>query len=92
MIKDFVHKGVEGFFYSGSKKGIRPEHAQKLGDILDRLDAAKVIADMDYPGSDLHQLKGNMKELWAVKVSGNWRIVFGFDDGNISKVNYMDYH
>ncbi len=92
MIKTFSHKGLEDFFYDGVKKGIQPQQAQKLADILDRLDAAKDVADMRYPGSDLHQLKGNMKGLWAVKVSGNWRIVFSFREGNAYEVDYMDYH
>jgi branched-subunit amino acid ABC-type transport system permease component len=28
----------------------------------------------------------------AVKVSGNWRIVFSFNEGNAYDVNYIDYH
>ncbi|XPS88433.1 antitoxin of plasmid maintenance system [Desulfosarcina variabilis str. Montpellier] len=34
MIKSFKHKGLEDFFYDGSKKGIRPEHADKIARIL----------------------------------------------------------
>lgn len=92
MIKTFSHKGLEDFFYDGVKKGIQPQHAQKLADILDRLDAANDVSDMRYPGSDLHQLKGEMKGLWAVKVSGNWRLVFSFREGNAYIVDYLDYH
>ncbi len=46
MIKSFKHKGLEDFFYSGSKKGIKPEHAGRLERILDRLNAANDIRDM----------------------------------------------
>jgi len=92
MIKGFVHKGIEDFFYDGTKKGIKPQHAQKLADILDRLDAAMDIKDMNYPGSGLHQLKGNKKGLWSVKVTGNWRVVFSFREGNAENVDYLDYH
>ncbi len=92
MIKTFVHKGLEDFFYDDTKKGIQIQHAQKIGDILDRLDAAKDAIDMKFPGSDLHQLKGKMKGLWAVKVSGNWRVVFSFKEGNAYDINYTDYH
>lgn len=92
MIKSFIHKGLENFFYDGTKKGIQSQHAQKLSDILDRLNAAHSVTDMKYPGSDLHQLKGKMKGLWAVKVSGNWRVVFSFKEGNAHNVNYIDYH
>lgn len=92
MIKSFVHKGLENYFYAGAKKGIQAKHAQKLADILDRLDASDDINGMKYPGSDLYQLKGKMKGTWAVKVSGNWRIVFDFKEGNACHVNYRDYH
>lgn len=91
MIKSFRHKGLEKLFHDGSKKGIRTEHAEKLSDILDRLNAATVVGDMDYPGSDLHSLKGNLKGHWAVKVSGNWRVIFRFENGDAYVVNYLDY-
>jgi len=54
MIKTFTHKGLEDFFFDGTKKGIQAAHAQKLADILDRLDASHLVEDMRYPGSDLH--------------------------------------
>jgi proteic killer suppression protein len=50
MTKSFKHKGLEDFFYTGKKKGIKPEHADRLGRILDRLNAASEIRDMNYPG------------------------------------------
>ncbi len=92
MIKTFAHKGLEDFFYDGGKKGIQPRHAQKTGDILDLLDAAVRIEDMNFPGSGLHQMKGDRKGEWPVKVSGNWRITFKFSEGDAYKVNLEDYH
>ena len=91
MIKGFRHKGLATLFHDGTKKGIQPEHAGKLEDILDRLNAAAVVGDMDYPGSGLHPLKGNLKGHWAVKVSGNWRVVFRFENGDAYVVDYADY-
>jgi len=61
MIKSFKHKGLEDFFYTGKKKGIKPEHADRLERILDRLNAASEIRDMNYPGSDLHKLGGDRR-------------------------------
>jgi proteic killer suppression protein len=92
MIKSFEHKGLEAFFYKGTVKGIQAQHADKLRYRLDRLNNAGDIKDMDFPGYDLHQLKGNLKGVWSVKVSGNWRLTFCFEDGNASVVNYQDYH
>lgn len=92
MIKSFKHKGLEEFFYSGKKKGIRPEHADRLSRILDRLNAAGDVMDMNYPGSNLHKLSGNLRGQFSVRVSGNWRVFFQFIDGDAYIVNYDDYH
>ena len=92
MIQSFSHKGLEDFFYDGTTRGIQARHADRLARILDRLDAAEELQDMGYPGSGLHPLKGELKGLWSVKVSGNWRVVFRFEDGNAFVVDYLDYH
>lgn len=92
MIKSFSHKGLENFFFYGSKKGILTQHAGRLALILDYLDAAETVEDMNFPGLNLHRLKGKLKEFWAVKVSGNWRLVFKFENGNAYDVDYLDYH
>lgn len=92
MIKSFKHKGLENFFYDGTKKGIKPAHPDKLERILDRLHAASDIKDMNYPGSNLHQLSGNLKGQYSVRVSGNWRIIFEFINGDAYIVDYLDYH
>jgi proteic killer suppression protein len=52
------------------------EHAEKLRDIIARLDAAVTVADMDLPGFRLHPLKGELKGFWAVTVRANWRVIF----------------
>ncbi len=92
MIKSFSHKGLKEFFYTGSKKGIKPEHANRLARMLDRLDASIAPGDMDLPGYDLHPLKGNKKEMWAVTVNGNWRMTFYFEGQDTYLVDYLDYH
>ena len=92
VIKSFKHKGLENFFYTGSKKGIRLEHSNRLERILDWLNAANEIRDMNYPGSNLHKLAGDKKEQYAVHVSGNWRGFFEFHGGDAYVVDYDDYH
>ena len=92
MINSFAHKGLKDFFCTGSKKGIKPEHAARLARILDRLDASTEPLDMNLPAYDLHMLKGNKKDIWSVSVSGNWRITFYFEDKDAYLVDYLDYH
>jgi toxin HigB-1 len=92
MIKSFKHKGLEEFYFSGTKKGIQPAHAAKIGRILDRLDASIDPQDMNLPGYKLHKLSGEKKDFWSVWVNGNWRITFFFEDGDAFIVDYLDYH
>jgi len=92
MIQSFNHKGLEKFFQTGSKAGIRANHADRLQIILGRLNASTSPQDMDLPGLYLHQLKGNRKRTWSVRVSGNWRVTFQFEEGDAEVVAYEDYH
>jgi len=71
MIRSFKHKGLEQFFITGSKRGIQPNHADKIARILDRLDACISPADMNLPGYKLHELKGQEANTWAVTVNAN---------------------
>lgn len=92
MIKNFKHKGLKEYFSLGSTAAINAAHSKKVGLILDLLDAANEIKDMGFPGSYLHPLKGKLAGFWSVRVSGNWRIIFRFHDGDAYDVNYIDYH
>ena len=92
MIKTFRHKGLQAFFETGSKAGIQPSHAARLGRQLTRLDLAKTAADMNVPGWKLHALTGNLAGHYSVSVSGNWRMTFGFDGEDAVLVDYQDYH
>ena len=44
------------------------------------------------PGYRIHPLKGDVKNLWAVDVSQNYRITFEFEDGDAYILDYQDYH
>ena len=92
MIQSFRHKGLEDYFYDGTKKGIQPKHASKLADILDVLEAATTIQDINFPGSRLHRLQPREHNRWSVRVSGNWRVTFRFEQGDAYEVDYEDCH
>lgn len=77
---------------TGSATDIIPDHAARLEERLQAFHTATVIDDMDLPGWKLHPLKGDRAGLWAVSVSGNWRIVFEFKDGYAYIVNHEDDH
>jgi proteic killer suppression protein len=60
VIKSFRHKGIQRFFETGSKAGIQPKHAKRLGIQLDVLDDAVGAEDMQWPGWQCHALSGDL--------------------------------
>jgi plasmid maintenance system killer protein len=62
MIKSFHNKGLKDYFYTGSKRGIKPEHANRLGRMLDRLDASLSPKDMDLPGYAKEDVQAELKD------------------------------
>jgi proteic killer suppression protein len=92
MFASFRHRGLERFFTSGSKAGIKAEHAERLRLVLGRLAAAATAKDLDLPGLRLHRLKGRLKDRWSVSVSGNGRVTFAFSGKDAVRVDYEDYH
>jgi len=92
VITDFKDKGLEKFFLQGLKSGIQVEHSGRLRLLLGRLNASTCPKDMNLPGLVLHELKNRRKGIWAVHVSGNWRVTFRFQGKNAEIVDYEDYH
>ena len=92
MIRSFKHKGLRRFHERGEDQRLNQHHIDRVRLILTTLDAATTIERMGFPGSGLHRLRGTLSAFWSVKVSGNWRIIFRFEDGDAFDVDYLDYH
>jgi proteic killer suppression protein len=77
-------QGLERFFTTGSKAGIRPEHADKLKKQLAVLDNARSLSDIPAAWRP-HPLLGPSASgklvdgRHAIWVSSNWRLTFEFD-------------
>src|SRR5690554_7297887 len=85
MIKNFIHKGLQRFYSSGNTSGIQTKHEKKLRLILTNLEQAATPDDMDLPGLFMHQLKGDRKDIWSVRVSGNWRVTYRFVGDDVER-------
>jgi toxin HigB-1 len=92
MIKSFRHKGLKQFFETGDLRKIQAQNVRRLTLILTLLDAASDVGDVNFPGSQFHSLKGDRRGEYALSVSGNWRITFRFENGDVYDLNYEDYH
>lgn len=44
------------------------------------------------PGWHIHQLRGDRAGTWSVSVSGNWRLTFDIENGEVCDLDLEDYH
>ncbi|MFI5139248.1 MAG: type II toxin-antitoxin system RelE/ParE family toxin [Sphingobacteriales bacterium] len=92
MIESIQHKGLRLLWEKDDSSNIQPAQILKIKMILTLLDNAVKIEDMNFPGSGLHPLKGELSGFWSVKVNGNYRLIFRFENENAFDVDYIDYH
>ena len=92
MVRTFRHKGLKRLFERDNASGLRADQIGRIKDALAHLDRAQKPTDLDLPGYRLHLLKGDLRGVWSITISGNWRIVFRFEDGDALDVDLIDYH
>ena len=92
MIRTFKNKALEKLFKEGNTKGIPKEFEKKIRVRLEVIDTAITIDDINIPGYRLHELTNDRQGTWSIKVSGNWRITFTFQDNNAYDIELEDYH
>lgn len=93
MIESFGHKGLQELFTKGKTTRLPQEHIKKIKGILTLIDSAENIVDLRIPAFRLHQLKAPpYVGYWSIDVTGNYRIIFVFDNGRASHLNYLDTH
>ena len=92
MIQTFRHRGLKRLFQRNDASGLSAEQVSRIEDVLAHLDSATRPSDLDLPGYRLHRLRGDLKGFWSVRISGNWRIIFRVDDGDVYDVDLVDYH
>lgn len=99
MIVSFRHKGLEELYNTGKTKRIDARFWNKLRTMFDALDDLEnEEAIMAHPGWAPHKLLGNnpkgqpVSEHWSLKVSGNWRLTYLYNNGAIELTDFMDYH
>lgn len=87
------HKGLRRFVEDDDRRGIRSDLAPRVRNIL----AALIVADdmagvRGPPGWRIHTLVGDRSGTWSISASGNWRITFRVEGGEIFDLDLEDYH
>jgi toxin HigB-1 len=92
MIRTFNHSGLRHYFETGDPKGLAAEMVKRIQIRLNALNRARELRDIALPGFDFHPLKGNRKGEYSIGVTGNYRMTFRFDSGDVLDLNLEDYH
>lgn len=92
MIRSFRSKALKAYVGRGDRSKLSVPNLPRLDTMLELLDEAVAADEMAVPGWRFHALKGDQKGRFAVSVSGNWRVTFGWDGQNAVEVDLEDYH
>ena len=92
VIGSIRHKALRAWWTRGRTRGLNAGWIPKLRRIISALEAAERLEHMNYPGSDFHPLHGDRAGRYAVGLTGNWRVTFGWDDDGAVGVDIEDYH
>jgi toxin HigB-1 len=91
----FRHKGLKQIHAGERTKGVPAAMADKLRKLLFALETANNLDPVSrFPGWKLHRLKGDLQGVWSLTVTGNWRLIFRYDDeaNTASDIDLVDYH
>ena len=92
MTVSIRHKGLRLYYEEGNGAKLPAAQLRKIAMILTALDAVSCEDDIKQLGGGIHPLKGDYAGFWAMFVTGNYRIIFRFEAGDIHDVDYLDYH
>jgi toxin HigB-1 len=91
VIESFRHKGLKELFETGKSAKVDARLTQRCSDMLDALDAANNLNDVNLPGFSLHKLQGKPVR-YSIHVNGPWTITFEWNQPKASKVDLEQYH
>lgn len=90
VIRSFRNRALRRFFEEGDPSGLSVPNTARVGRLVRALDDATRPEQVNLPGLHFHALKGGRR--WSIRVTGNWRITFGWDGADAIDVDLEDYH
>ena len=94
MINSFKSKALKSLWEKADGSKLPAAQLRKIKLIL------QIIDDLDQVPQDLanlvsfrpHPSKGNLEGYWSLDVTGNYRIIFRFENRNAFDLEYLDTH
>lgn len=94
MIYSIAHKGLKKYWTKDDSSKLPSEMIARIREILDIIDNVEEVPQDFEPFKNLrlHPLKGKLKGFWSVDVTGNFRIIFKFENKNAYEIDLLDTH
>jgi toxin HigB-1 len=90
VIRTFRSRALRLYFETGNGSGLSVPYVARVGRMWRAMDAASRPEQLNLPGYHFHALRGIRR--WTLRVTGNWRITFGWDGADAVDVDLEDYH
>jgi proteic killer suppression protein len=90
VIRTFRDKALRAFFQANDPRGMSVPNVPRIRRILLALETATQPEQLNLPGYYFYGLQSVRR--WSVRVTGNWRITFGWDGVDAIDVALEDYH
>lgn len=93
-IASIRHKALRAFAEYGTTRGLPGNLIDRLAKMLAYLSVIDAIEELRTPPNyGAHELTGDLRGIWSLTVTKNWRMTFRIDDaGRIADMNLEDYH
>jgi proteic killer suppression protein len=91
----FRHTGLRQFYTGDDAKGLSAATVDKLRKLIFALEAAGNLEQAGrFRGWRLRALRGDRDGFWSLTVTGNWLMVFRYDEqsNTVSDIDLVDYH
>jgi proteic killer suppression protein len=93
VIKSFHCCETEKIFHREFSRKFPRDIQERAFMKLNAIDAAAELEDLRLPPSNrLETLKGERKGQYSIRINNQWRICFGWRNGNAEQVEIVDYH
>ena len=94
MIKSFRSKALRLFWEKDDSNKLSKQQVKKIRILLQIIDELENLPNdlKDFISLRPHLLQGNLKGFWSLNVTGNYRIIFTFIDGDACDIDYLDTH
>jgi len=93
VIQNFKDKEVQKIFERQRSRKLPSEIQQVALRKLRMLNRAETLQDLRVPPANrLERLVGDRDGQYSIRINDQWRICFGWKDGDATDVEIIDYH